>query len=164
MSHSIPQMSLSGGVVLGTDCEEVPSVFRCRILLAGTCDGRCTMSISKPVYYVDIESRCIRIDTGEQSGRQRTWIQRTYTHWGRGRRSISVRISERTDGFWVAIRATLLWKYSKYTIGFGWVVHCGIFLYGRIDKIELYKSVLFRFCSISLFWCVIYDFLIFFTV
>ena len=55
------------------------------------------------------------------------------------------------DRFWVAIRATLLRKYSKYTIGFASVVHYQFFLYKRVDKSEPDKSALFRFHSISFF-------------
>ena len=57
---------------------------------------------------------------------------------------------------------TLLWKYSKYTIGFASVVHCWVFLHERIDESEFDKTTLFRFCSF--FWCAIFDFLNFQTV
>ena len=53
---------------------------------------------------------------------------------------------------------------QKHTIGFASVVHCGIFLYGRIDESGLGKSTLFRLCSMSFFLCVIFDFLNYQTV
>ena len=42
--------------------------------------------------------------------------------------------------------------------------HCWISLYERIDKSEPDKSALFRFCSISFFWWVMFNFLNFQTV
>ena len=68
------------------------------------------------------------------------------------------------DRFWVANRATLLWKHNKCTIGFASVVSYRMFLYERIDKSKLDKSALFTFDSIPFFGCLILDFLIFFLV